>query len=326
MGNTLRKASVVAFFAALFTMLGAILAQTAPAAKSQPGSSILHIITIRWKGEVTDDQRLQLRACMRTAFAQVDASKLTRYWLTDPASFPLSSVQGEGFTDAIVLEFPDSAAFDDYKKGGVAQKALYDCDYLSKRSRSLTHDITSLISLTVSPIKQPGTNTTWAAAAAMLAMQRDASLQTVDAVIAKAGDPFRAMLQGNQNLLVKDLRAFLDGLKFSTIIVDDFDANRLASLLSASGPLWIAATTGADVDAAKFSVHARILRAISGDGSDANTTVTVIDPEAGTESMVTLGTFRAMFKDKVMVPDLGSATPTKIQLIYSRSSGSMLSF
>ncbi len=95
--------------------------------------SILHVVTISWKDDATDAQKKAALDGVEKMAAQVPG--VSRVWLKG------IKVQGEGFSDAFVMEFDNQAAFDKYA-ANAAHKS-WEAGYLAIRARSTTHDITN---------------------------------------------------------------------------------------------------------------------------------------------------------------------------------------
>ncbi|MDX2169986.1 MAG: Dabb family protein [Deltaproteobacteria bacterium] len=93
--------------------------------------SVLHIVTVKWKGNATAEQKQKAIDGVRTLASKYDGIK--NIWLK-----PLR-VQD---TDAVlVMEFRDAAALKAYADSP-AQKEWYEV-YIPIRSASRTHDVTN---------------------------------------------------------------------------------------------------------------------------------------------------------------------------------------
>jgi Stress responsive A/B Barrel Domain len=96
-------------------------------------STVIHVITIQWKNGVTADQKASVfKATQEMARSNVGIKSL---WLK-----PLK-VQGDGFTDAIVMEFESKSAFDAYAASDAHKE--WEKVYLPLRQESRTHDVTN---------------------------------------------------------------------------------------------------------------------------------------------------------------------------------------
>jgi len=118
----------------LVCALAAVFALCVVAAQNKFGQpkSILHIITVQWKADSTDDQRQAAINGVKTMASQVPG--VTNVWLKK------IKVQG-GKDNVIVMEFKDQAAFDAYVANPAHKK--WEEIYLPIRQESQTFDITN---------------------------------------------------------------------------------------------------------------------------------------------------------------------------------------
>ncbi len=126
---TLRKAVLAATAAAGLFGAGIVVGQN----HFNKPKSVLHVITIRWKDGITDEQKKAVFDATDSMAAKVPG--ITNIWTKG------LKVQGEGFSDAIVMEFKDKAAFDAYADAPAHRE--WEKVYLPARGRSATHDITN---------------------------------------------------------------------------------------------------------------------------------------------------------------------------------------
>jgi len=137
-------------------------------------------------------------------------------------------------------------------------------------------------------IAQPTSNTCWATAATMLKSWKAGQLLSIDSVMQTAGDPFPILFSTNQPLGRSDKVKFLQALALTAEPPASIGAQGLESKLRLWGPLWI---TTAEPDGQSFSIHARVLIGIMGDGSADETTLTIADPADGAKHLESLGDF-----------------------------------
>lgn len=97
--------------------------------------SVIHVITLKYKSGITEAERAQLLAA--TQKLSKDFPGITRVWMK------ALKVQGPepGFKDAIVMEFKDQAAFDQYTNHPAHKE--WEKVYFPLRESSRTHDITN---------------------------------------------------------------------------------------------------------------------------------------------------------------------------------------
>lgn len=92
----------------------------------------------------------------------------------------------------------------------------------------------------------------------------------------------------------------------------DPTVNGLAGLLEASGPLWVTTNEGTTQ---QFSIHARVLTAIAGDGSPDATFLTLIDLADGGVQSESVTDFVTKL-DQVAISDLGAGTDLRAQIVH----------
>ncbi|HEU0179978.1 MAG TPA: Dabb family protein [Blastocatellia bacterium] len=118
----------------LVCALAAVFALFVVAAQNKFGQpkSILHVITVQWKADSTNDQRQAAINGVKTMASQVPG--VTNVWL--------KTIKAQGNKDnVIVMEFKDQAAFDAYVANPAHKK--WEEIYLPIREQSLTFDITN---------------------------------------------------------------------------------------------------------------------------------------------------------------------------------------
>jgi len=96
-------------------------------------STVIHVITIQWKDGVTADQKASVFKATEEMARNLNGVK--SLWMK-----PLK-VQGTGYTDAIVMEFENKAAFDAYADSPAHKQ--WEKVYLPLRGESRTHDVTN---------------------------------------------------------------------------------------------------------------------------------------------------------------------------------------
>jgi hypothetical protein len=96
-------------------------------------STILHVVTIRFKPEATADQKAAVLQGVDKMAAEIPGVK--GVWTKG------IKVQGEGYTDAFAMEFESQKAFEAYADH--AAHKTWEAAYLQIRDRSTTHDITN---------------------------------------------------------------------------------------------------------------------------------------------------------------------------------------
>ena len=136
--------------AALTLALGAGVA--AAANKFNKPKSVLHVVTLYYKDGTTDEQKKSVQEAIEKMASEVPGIK--NVWMktlkvqgaymekiTDKEKGGEVSYKAHPFTDVIVIEFEDQAAFDKYTDHP-AHKA-FEKIYLPLRGRSSTNDISN---------------------------------------------------------------------------------------------------------------------------------------------------------------------------------------
>ncbi len=116
------------FIAALaaVVMLGAALLLAAP----QKPSTVVHVISVKWKAEATPDQIAKAVRGVET----MNFPGLKNVWTR-----PIKKQLPAGYSTMIVMEFASEQALIDYA-GSAAQKAWYEV-YMPIREESRTSDV-----------------------------------------------------------------------------------------------------------------------------------------------------------------------------------------
>jgi hypothetical protein len=126
---TLRKAVLASLAMVGLFGAGLMIGQN----KFNKPKSVLHVVTVKWKAGTTDDQKKSALAAVETMAGKIPG--IANVWTKG------IKVQGEGFSDAFVMEFRDKAAFDAYADNPAHKE--FETVYLPLRDRSATHDITN---------------------------------------------------------------------------------------------------------------------------------------------------------------------------------------
>jgi hypothetical protein len=137
-------------------------------------------------------------------------------------------------------------------------------------------------------IKQPTDNICWATVAAMLTSWKAGQLRSIEDTMQSAGSLFVTLFQTNTGLGTRDKASFLRALHLTAEPPATYTAPALESKLRLWGPLWI---TTAEGPQSNFSIHARVLTGIMGDGSGSGTTLIIADPADGSKHLEKLHDF-----------------------------------
>jgi papain like cysteine protease AvrRpt2 len=165
---------------------------------------------------------------------------------------------------------------------------------------------------TIPALKQPTTMTCWATVATMLYSWKNNSSESIPSAIGKIGSTYLNLFQRNQALSANDKPGFLLSMGLKAEAPQNYTAAGWAALISRYGPLWVTTNEGTQKN---FSIHARVMSAIFGDGSPSGTTVVVYDPADGQVHTESLGTFAGKFEDVARL-DLGGTGDLRPQVVH----------
>ena len=126
------KKIVMILLGAAFIAIGASSATAAHHKNPMTPHSVIHVVTVSWKADATDDQIKAALDGVKTNAKEYEG--VTRVWVRS------IKVQGNR-SHAFVMEFASEQALKDYA-GSAAQKKWYEV-YLPIREASTTFDITN---------------------------------------------------------------------------------------------------------------------------------------------------------------------------------------
>jgi hypothetical protein len=130
----------------------------------------------------------------------------------------------------------------------------------------------------------------WAASLAMLESHRKLQTLSIEAVLAEVGAPYTDMYANNTGLKPSETAGFMQAFGLRDASIGAITAESLALQIQERGPLWV--VVDEDVSE-KFSVHARVVTGVKGDGSLSGTNVIYNDPATGRQENETLAQFIA---------------------------------
>jgi len=96
-------------------------------------SSVLHVITVKWKADATSEQKQAALDGVKKMAAEIPG--INNVWLKT------IKVQPSGYHAVIAIEFRDQAALDAY--GPHESHKAWEAIYLPIREQSTTHDVTN---------------------------------------------------------------------------------------------------------------------------------------------------------------------------------------
>ena len=124
------------YWKALMLIAATALVAAAPLlAESTTPESVIHVVTLKWNDDATEEQIAAALKGVETLAEKYDG--ITRVWTRSIKA----QGQESGVTAAFVMEFKNEQALKDYADSD-AQKEWYEV-YLSVREKSRTFDITN---------------------------------------------------------------------------------------------------------------------------------------------------------------------------------------
>lgn len=161
----------------------------------------------------------------------------------------------------------------------------------------------------VDPVAQPSSMTCWATVASMMLMWREQASMTIPTAIGKVGTTWLNKFTGNQGLETAEKATFLAAAGFAYEYPQSLTAEGWEALLRRYGPLWV---TTDEKPGAGFSIHARIMTGIHGDGTPGGTTLDIVDPDGGKSYKENFGTFLEKYESEARE----SKRPLRIQIVH----------
>ncbi len=161
-------------------------------------------------------------------------------------------------------------------------------------------------------LAQPSDNTCWATVATMMTAWHEQQSSGIASVMDRAGAEYRAMFDQDQGLPGDQKMAFLNALGLVAEPPIDYTVAGLRALVENYGALWVTTDEAPD---GMFAIHARIITAMSGDGSVDQTFIQVNDPASGQHYRESFGDFMRKF-DQVAIDDMQSQADMRIQVVH----------
>src|SRR5215207_5045649 len=117
----------------------------------------------------------------------------------------------------------------------------------------------------VAPIAQPSGMTCWATVTTMMMMWREQASLTIPAALGRVGTAYVTKFTNNQGLTAAEKATFLAAAGLAYEYPQSLTAAGWEGLLRRYGPIWV---TTDENPGAGFSIHARIMTGIHGDGAE----------------------------------------------------------
>ncbi|MCH8622179.1 papain-like cysteine protease family protein [Undibacterium sp. TS12] len=168
-------------------------------------------------------------------------------------------------------------------------------------------------------IKQPSSDTCWAATATMLRSWKEGKALSITEVMDKAGPSYRALFDAGQGLESEQMPVFFENLGMGYAAPANYTIDFYANLLKTYGPLWL--TLDDDQAPNAIAPHAFILVGIKGDGSADKTQFILMDPAAAGEAEYPFTEFLQKFEEMASQADPNK--PLFLQIAYNLKSQSV---
>lgn len=161
----------------------------------------------------------------------------------------------------------------------------------------------------VAAIRQPSGMTCWATVTTIMMQWRQQASMSIATAIGRVGAPWLAMFNADQGLPGSKKAAFLTAAGLTHQWPQSRSAEGWEALLRQFGPIWV--TTDED-PSANFAIHARVMTGIRGDGTEAGTTLDIVDPGTGTAYTENFGTFLRKYESEARE----TKGPARIQIVH----------
>jgi papain like cysteine protease AvrRpt2 len=162
---------------------------------------------------------------------------------------------------------------------------------------------------TVPIIAQRSSNTCWAAVTTMMYSWKNKTSYEIEDVMNRAGSIYLDMFKNDQILDSSQKDDFLSVTNMVGEPPVNYDISGYLNLLQLYGPLWI--TSSMDPTLPFDTLHARILKGITGDSTDTGTIFKLINPDGGIADDETFRDFVDRFEAEV-----GTSRPLITQIVH----------
>jgi Papain-like cysteine protease AvrRpt2 len=160
-------------------------------------------------------------------------------------------------------------------------------------------------------IAQPNPKACWATVATMMLSWRDKLSYTIENAMEIIGKDYKTKFTAGKGLLGSEKPKLLIDMNIGSEPPMNYSVFGLKNLLEAYGPLWV--TTDEDPTMG-FSIHARIITGIFGNGTIGGTSLRIIDPAGGKKYPETYRDFANKFEAEARA--LGVRDPLRIQIVH----------
>jgi uncharacterized protein YycO len=165
-----------------------------------------------------------------------------------------------------------------------------------RRVRSFAVPVDYAIPGPIDVMAQPNAMGCWATVFTMMYGWKVQQSMPIEYALGAVGQKWVDMFTAGKGLSSADKTTFLAEAGLVAVAPQSFSVEGWENLLRNYGPIWV--TTDED-PGPKFSIHARIITAIRGDGTAEGTRIHVIDPGGGREYDETIADFIPKYESEV---------------------------
>ncbi len=179
---------------------------------------------------------------------------------------------------------------------------------VSFSSSAIAVPVNEKITGVVPPLRQLKPNGCWATAATMMHSWKKNVSVSVEVALGEIGANYLAIYNRDTGLSGADKPGFILAARLKAEAPQNYTAQGWGTLIRQHGPLWVTTAEG-------FSIHARVLTAIFGDGTSAGTSLVIIDPADGQTYTEKLLDFDRKFEE-VARRDLRRGADIRPQVVH----------
>lgn len=170
--------------------------------------------------------------------------------------------------------------------GNTSQQAKVEIDKSPRSTKPVIHQ---MVEGTVPLVLQsPKTKGCWAAALTMLKSWEAKQSMTIETALAPGGQTYVDKFNTDTGLLPNEVSAFMQAYKLRDASIGALTASGLVKQIAERGPLWVIADEDSTTS---FSIHARVITGITGDGTPQGTKIFFHDPTSSQPGEESLQTF-----------------------------------
>jgi hypothetical protein len=147
------------------------------------------------------------------------------------------------------------------------------------------------------PLAQPSSNACWATVFTMLMSWRRQQSLSIETALGGVGQQWVDIYRADTGLLGSDKPAFITAAGLVAEPPQSYSVEGWENLLRNYGPIWV---TTDEQPGKGWSIHARVITAISGDGTPEQTFFTIVDPAGGRTYQESIAVFIPKYEEEVI--------------------------